>query len=169
MVLLLEDTRLHIVDGGVSRSTADAIHEEHFLSAMAHGKCPSPRRDNVRPAPIALGVTVATSSQPADHQRPRMSRPDSRHSPPAKIGQLQPLPAGGLPVGKVPCRHPGAASHREDPHAPGSAGPCAATGASAWAAGRSAANSSPFKRLGGEGAGCACGLLGRVERPDDQG
>ena len=31
------------------------------------------------------------------------------------------------------CRHPGAAGHREDPHAPGPAGPCAAALTCAWA------------------------------------
>jgi len=30
------------------------------------------------------------------------------------------------------CRHPGTAGDREDPHAPGSAGPCAATLSCAW-------------------------------------
>ena len=56
--------------------------------------------------------------------------------------------------------HPGAAGDREDPHAPGSAGPRAAAGASPWAAAASGLNApkqSPFKRLRAraEGAGCA--------------
>ena len=98
-------------------------------------------------------------------------------APPAGAAELGPATEAGVRPrpGALPelrwraedhCGHPGAAGDREDPHAPGSAGPCTAACPGAWASaasGLTRPNPSACKRPSARGreTGCAQGFQHR--------